>query len=66
MLNTTQHIQHTIKPGNSVFIQVTKGQLTVNNISLNAGDGLGLTDIEVVQFYNGNDAEFLLFDMEKP
>jgi len=52
------------KKGNGVYAFVIKGDITLNNISLNERDGLGLWDLEKFDLVaNSNDAEILLMDV---
>lgn len=47
------------------WLQVVKGDLTINNLSLSAGDGVAVDDESELQVAATSDAEFLLFDMAR-
>jgi len=44
-------------------VQVARGQLQVNGITLEAGDALQVSDEAQLTLENGNDAEVLVFDL---
>jgi redox-sensitive bicupin YhaK (pirin superfamily) len=46
------------------WIQLIQGELQVNGHSLQAGDGLALSELEQLQIRSSGPAEFLLFDLE--
>jgi redox-sensitive bicupin YhaK (pirin superfamily) len=48
---------------NSVYAFVIKGDVTINGISINERDGLGITDIETLNIKVDNDAELLLMEI---
>jgi redox-sensitive bicupin YhaK (pirin superfamily) len=52
-----------LKPGRHGFIQAARGAVTVNGITLNAGDGAAATQEEILDFKTIADAEMLLFDL---
>lgn len=45
------------------WVQVVKGALDVNGVSMKAGDGLAVSDEKNWEFKAGAEAEFLLFDL---
>lgn len=50
-------------PGRSYYLQVARGGVTVNGISLVAGDGAAITAEAELQLSGGAGAEALLFDL---
>jgi hypothetical protein len=48
---------------NGVYAFVIKGDVTINGISINERDGLGITDIETLNIKVDNDAELLLMEI---
>jgi hypothetical protein len=53
-----------IAPGRRAWLQVARGDVTVNGVSLGAGDGAAITELETLEIRAGSDgAEALLFDL---
>jgi len=52
-----------IEPGRRCYVHVARGELTVNQIVLGAGDALAVTDASHISLADGRDAEVLAFDM---
>ena len=52
-----------LKPGRHGFIQAARGAVTVNGITLNAGDGTAISHEEILEFKAVEDAEILFFDL---
>lgn len=63
ILDGAQRLHHTLAPGRGAYVQVARGQLQVNCITLEAGDALQMRDEVQVTLENGNDAEVLVFDV---
>ena len=51
-------------PGRLQWIQVARGNITVNNQPLQQGDGLAVEDESSLHFSNAHEAEVILFDMK--
>lgn len=49
--------------GRHAWLQLIKGELTVNGKELETGDGLGISDIDKFTITGKSKAEFLLFDL---
>lgn len=47
------------------WLQVAKGQMTVNGVELETGDGLAIEEVEKFEFTSGSEAEFLLFGFDQ-
>ena len=56
-------LTHAIAPGRGVWLQMIRGSLTANGQTLDAGDGLALTEEADLSIDALEDAEFLVFDM---
>jgi redox-sensitive bicupin YhaK (pirin superfamily) len=57
-------VRHALAPGRHAWIQVVRGELTVNGAPLRAGDGAALSDErEVALSAPAGEAEALLFDL---
>jgi redox-sensitive bicupin YhaK (pirin superfamily) len=52
-----------VKPGRRIYVHVARGQLTVNQIALAAGDAMKITVDASVSLDQGHDAEVLVFDL---
>ena len=45
------------------WLQVARGEISVNGIALTAGDGVAITDEKQLQLATDKGAEILLFDL---
>jgi len=63
-LNDGQSFSTQLSPGRKAWIQVAKGQLTVNGQVLTTGDGLAISEAGRIEFTQGRNAEFIYFDLE--
>jgi len=63
ILDGAQRLNHTLASGRGAYVQVARGQLQVNGITLEAGDALQVRDESQLTLENGNDAEVLVFDL---
>jgi redox-sensitive bicupin YhaK (pirin superfamily) len=52
-----------VKPGRRVYVHVARGSVTANEVVLNAGDALKLTETEELVLKQGSEAEVLVFDL---
>ena len=52
-----------LAPGRRAYIHVARGSVHVNDVELNAGDALKLTDERRVEIARGGNAEILVFDL---
>ena len=58
-----QVITHDLPAGRKGWVQVASGSLSVNEITLNNGDGLAIEGSGKLIFDQGQNAEFLFFDL---
>ena len=56
-------LAHELAAGRHAWVQVARGNLTVNGTALKAGDGAALSDETRLEFASSDGAEFLLFDL---
>jgi redox-sensitive bicupin YhaK (pirin superfamily) len=56
-------ISHELEPGRAGWIQVTRGDLAVNGVTLSEGDGARVVSESELVFSSEEGAEFLLFDL---
>jgi redox-sensitive bicupin YhaK (pirin superfamily) len=54
---------HTLRPGRKAWLQVVKGEVTIGEEKLSAGDAAALTDMTQIQVRSRTAAEVLLFDL---
>jgi len=52
-----------VKPGRKVYVHVAGGRVTANDVVLNAGDALKLTETGQLVLKQGEQAEALVFDL---
>jgi redox-sensitive bicupin YhaK (pirin superfamily) len=52
-----------VAPGRLVYVHVARGAVQANDVALEAGDALKLSDTEQLQLKDGRDAEVLVFDL---
>ena len=67
VLEKSKQLRHAVDAGRHVWIQVVSGSLTVSDISreqtLNAGDGLGVSNTHALSITAEALSEFLVFDL---
>ncbi len=63
VLSNGERLSHTIRSGRGVWIQVARGEMTVNGQSLKSGDGMAILSVEQIELESPNTAEALVFDM---
>ncbi|MBL8847486.1 MAG: pirin family protein [Hyphomicrobium zavarzinii] len=56
-------VTHALAPHRKVWVQVTRGEVTVNGTLVGQGDGAALTDETEVKIAANDNAEILLFDI---
>jgi quercetin 2,3-dioxygenase len=64
-LTKNHSIQHDFKNGRQGWLQLIKGTIDLNGQQLSAGDGAAITSENKIQIQCLQDAELLLFDLEK-
>lgn len=57
------HATHALAPGRRAWVQVARGSITLNNITMSAGDGAGAADEPALAIEAASDAEALVFDL---
>jgi hypothetical protein len=62
-LKDSQTITHELPAGRKGWVQVASGSVSVNDVPLNKGDGLAIDGSGTLTFDQGQDAEFLYFDL---
>ena len=54
---------HVLRPGRGAWLQVAKGELSVNGVALREGDGAAIEGEESLLLTGRHEAELLLFDL---
>jgi redox-sensitive bicupin YhaK (pirin superfamily) len=63
MLDPGQHVVHELAPGRSAWLHLLRGEVTLGDQVLLAGDGAGLTGERAVSFTARVETEILLLDL---
>ncbi|WP_313455987.1 pirin family protein [Stenotrophomonas sp.] len=63
LFDGTEQARLELAPGRGSYVQVARGQVKVNGITLDTGDALQIRDEAQVTIENGRDAEVLVFDL---
>jgi redox-sensitive bicupin YhaK (pirin superfamily) len=58
-----QSLTHPLAPGRYGWLQVARGQITVNGVHLRAGDGAAISEETSLAIQSLEDSEILLFDL---
>lgn len=64
LLDGKETIEYPIKPERKVWIQLARGEINVNGLSLKAGDGAAVETETSLLFTQPKQAEIVLFDMQ--
>ena len=64
ILKKKQSLSFNIEAGRHIWIQVIRGSIKVNNITVETGDGAALSDEPAAEIQADDDSEFLLFDLK--
>ena len=63
VLNEDQQVEHPLQSGRYAWLQVLRGSATVNDRTLQTGDGAAIKDEESLKISTHESAELLLFDL---
>lgn len=63
LLSTGATVKHEIRPGRHAWLQLAKGAVTVNGVSLQAGDGAAASEEASLEIRGDAESELLLFDL---
>lgn len=63
LLAPGEMVQHQPRPGRKLWVQVARGEVTLNGETLVAGDGAAIQDEPALHLAGVKDAEVLVFDM---
>ncbi len=62
-LDGSERVTHRFEPGRIGYLQVARGELSLNGERLTAGDGVRIANEGEIELAGGREAEILLFDM---
>jgi len=62
-LNAAASVRHTLAPGRKAYLQVARGSVDLNGLSLKQGDGAKITAEREITLTGTDKAEILLFDL---
>lgn len=62
-LTAAHTLDFVVKPGRSAWLQVVSGSVWVNQMSLQSGDGLAITQAGDLQLHQADQLDLLLFDL---
>lgn len=62
-LTAENSVSYELQENRKAWLQLIKGEIELNNMRLNAGDGASLINEEKIEIKSVKDAEFLLFDL---
>ncbi|MDC1143186.1 pirin family protein [Planctomycetota bacterium] len=63
-LDAGESLSYSIDEGRHAWLQVTKGELTLNSELLQTSDGAAISDVRELAVMANKDTEFLLFDLD--
>jgi redox-sensitive bicupin YhaK (pirin superfamily) len=63
VLSASQSLGYELAPGRHAWVQIARGEVSVDELHLNAGDGLAASELTALEFRAHQDAELLLFDL---
>ena len=63
LLDKDKKVEHRLKEGRHAWIQVAGGSIIINNVSLNAGDGVAISEDKLLTITAKTPSEILLFDL---
>jgi quercetin 2,3-dioxygenase len=63
ILDKDETVRHELRPGRHAYVQVAKGQVQLNDLPLQEGDGAAISAEKSVELTGVDNAEVLLFDL---
>ena len=63
VLEPGQEVAHTLAPGRHAWVQVVRGQVTLNDAPLATGDGAAVSEEQTLSLRAGAASEILVFDL---
>ena len=63
VLDKNSQVSHALQPNRHAWVQVARGSVLLNGLTLEKGDGAAVSDEAELVIESAEDAEFLLFDL---
>lgn len=63
LLQAGEKVEHALAPDRHAWVQVVRGSVTTNGVTLSAGDGAAVSEENRLELNGVEDAEVLLFDL---
>ena len=63
LLDGEEAIQYDLQPGRKAWLHIARGEVVVNGETVNAGDGIAVSEAQRLELSQGKGAEVILFDM---
>lgn len=63
LISDSEEVDYAIATGRATWVQVARGQVSINHHELKTGDGAAISDERLLQFRHGQGAEVILFDI---
>ena len=63
LLSAGKTLEHSLAPGRSAWVQLIRGEIQLNEVSLGAGDGAAVNHEGILRITSAADSELLLFDL---
>ncbi len=63
VLDKNETVRHELQPGRHAYVQVARGQVKLNDVPLQEGDGAAISAEKALQLTGVDNAEVLLFDL---
>jgi len=63
MMENGDKLQHAMRSGRHAWIQVVKGEVSINGLDMSQGDGAAITEETMLNISSSTESEILLFDL---
>jgi quercetin 2,3-dioxygenase len=63
LISESEEVDYAIAAGRAAWVQVARGQVSMNHHELKTGDDAAISDERLLQFRHGQGAEVILFDI---
>jgi redox-sensitive bicupin YhaK (pirin superfamily) len=63
LLEDGDRVRHAVRAGRHVWLQVVRGNLSVNGVELDEGDGVSFSEATDIAITSTSDSELILFDL---
>ena len=62
-LSLGEAVTHNLAPGRGAWVQIVRGEATINGEEMRTGDGASIEDVEALRLESRGDVEALVFDL---